>query len=191
MYRALAWAALRRGIAPDDEESLGELARAAMMEVRPLPPDSVEVHAVFVDGEDATPHLREPEVEGAVSLVSRAPKVREEMVRRQRALAGLHPGVVMIGRDIGTVVVPDARLKVYLDASPEVRARRRQRQLERRGGAVDRERVAAAIARRDVIDSTREVSPMRPAADAHIIDTDHLTLDEVVDRVMKLVQACR
>lgn len=191
MYRALTWAALRRGIDPEDEEALAALARRAEVEVAPLPPGSPESHAVLVDGEDATPHLREPEVEAAVSLVSRVPAVREAMVRRQRELATMEPGVVMIGRDIGTVVAPDAALKVYLDASPEVRARRRQQQLERRGRDVDRAAVAEAIARRDVIDSTRDVSPLRPAPDAHVIDTDRLSLDEVVEQVMELVRACR
>lgn len=191
MYRALTWAALRRGIDPEDEAALAVLARKASVEVAPAPPGSPESHAVLVDGEDATPHLREPDVEGAVSLVSRVPAVREEMVRRQRELATMEPGVVMIGRDIGTVVAPGAGLKIYLDASPEVRARRRQQQLERRGRDVNRRAVAEAMARRDVIDSTRDVSPMRPAPDAHVIDTDRLSLDEVVERVMELVRACR
>ncbi len=191
MYRALTWAALRRGLDPTDEAALAALARSARVEVSPLPPGSAESHAVFVDGADATPHVREPEVEGAVSLVSRVPAVREEMVRRQRELATMEPGVVIIGRDIGTVVVPDAGLKIYLDASPETRARRRQEQLERRGRDVNRSAVAEAMARRDSIDSTREVSPLRPAADAHVIDTDRLSLDEVVERVMELVRACR
>lgn len=191
MYRALTWAALRRGIDPEDEEALTALARKAEVEVAPLPRGSAESHAVLVDGDDATPHLREPEVEAAVSLVSRVPAVREAMVRRQRELATMEPGVVMIGRDIGTVVAPDAGLKVYLDASPQVRARRRQQQLERRGRDVDRAAVAEAMARRDVIDSTRDVSPLRAAPDAHVIDTDRLSLDEVVERVMELVRACR
>jgi cytidylate kinase len=140
-----------------------------------------------VDGEDATPHLRRPEVEAAVSLVSRIAGVREALVRVQRELAGRRP-VVMAGRDIGTVVLPGADLKVYLDASVEERARRRHRELAALGQQVSQEEVRRDLLRRDSIDSRRSVSPLRPAEDAVVIDTEGLTLDQVVQRVLALLE---
>jgi cytidylate kinase len=192
MYRALTWLALRRGLDPEDEEAMGRLAAETVMEVSP-PPGSGDRQAgehcrVDVDGEDATPYLTTPEVEASVSLVSRVPAVRREMVRIQRRLAQRGP-TVMAGRDIGTAVLPDADLKVYLDASREERARRRRQQLALRGPAPSFESVLADLERRDAIDSSREVSPLRPAADAVIIKTDGLSLEEVVERVLSLLQA--
>jgi cytidylate kinase len=116
MYRALTWLALQRGLDPEDEEAMDRLATETRMEVSPPAPGSSERSRVRVDGEDATPHLRTPEVEASVSLVSRVPAVRRELVRVQRQLAQGGP-TVMAGRDIGTAVLPDADLKVYLDAS--------------------------------------------------------------------------
>ncbi len=188
MYRAVAWVALRRGIDPSDAAALGALAREIAMDVGPATPGSMEQNTVTVDGLDATPHLREPEVEAAVSLVSRVPSVRRRMVALQRKLAGEGPGVVMIGRDIGTVVLASAPLKVYLDASPEVRARRRREQLQHFGKEASGQAIAQAISRRDAIDSTRETSPLRAAPDAHVIDTGDLTLEQVVERVLELAR---
>ena len=188
MYRALTWLALRRGLDPDDEEAMARLAAETTMEVSQPPPGSGERWRVHVDGEDATPHLRTPEVEGSVSLVSRVPAVRKALVRLQRRLAQRGP-TVMAGRDIGTAVLPHADLKVYLDASREERARRRRQQVALKGPGPSLESVLADLERRDVIDSSRSVSPLRPAEDAVIINTDGLSLKEVVERVLSLVEA--
>ena len=188
MYRALTWLALRRRLDPRDEEAMDRLATETRMETAPPAPGSSERCHVRVDGEDATPHLRTPEVEASVSLVSRVPAVRRELVRMQRELAERGP-TVMAGRDIGTTVLPHADLKVYLDASREERARRRQQQLALKGRAPSFRSVLADLEKRDVMDSTRSVSPLRPAPDATVINTDGLSLEEVVDRVLSLVEA--
>ncbi len=189
MYRALTWLALRKGVDPQDEEAVAELAATTTMQVEMGPPSAPDECGVRVDGLDATPHLRSPEVEAAVSWVSRAPRARRVMVEMQRHLAG-EGQVVMAGRDIGTVVLPEAELKVYLDASPEVRARRRHEELTALGQVASLEGIRKDLARRDAIDSRRKASPLRPAADATIIDTNDLTLDEVVGRVLSLMR-CR
>ncbi len=188
MYRALTWLALRRGLDPEDEEAMARLAAETTMEVSQPPPGRGERWRVRVDGEDATPHLRTPEVEASVSLVSRVPAVRKALVRLQRRVAQRGP-TVMAGRDIGTAVLPHADLKVYLDASREERARRRRQQLALKGPSPSLESVLADLEKRDVIDSSRSVSPLRPAADAVIINTDGLSLEEVVERVLSLVEA--
>jgi cytidylate kinase len=193
MYRALTWMALKLGLDPEDEASMARLAANTVIEVTSPPPGSggsqdIERCHVCVGGENATPHLRTPEVEANVSLVSRVAGVRREMVRLQRLLAQ-KGAIVMAGRDIGTAVLPDADLKVYLDASREERARRRQRQLAAKRAAPSLESVLADLERRDAIDSTRAVSPLRAAADAVVINTDGLSLDEVVEKVMSLVEA--
>jgi cytidylate kinase len=188
MYRALTWLALRRGLDPEDEEAIARLATETTMEVSEPPPGSGERCRVHVDGEDATSHLRTPEVEASVSLVSRVPAVRKALVRIQRRLAQRGP-TVMAGRDIGTAVLPHADLKVYLDASREERARRRRQQLALKEPVPSFESVLADLEKRDAIDSSRSVSPLRPAADAVIINTDGLSLEEVVERVLSLVEA--
>ena len=190
MYRALTWLAVQRRLDPEDEEAMARLAEGMTMEVRPPSPGRSEQCRVRVDGEDATPHLRTPEVEASVSLVSRVPAVRRELVCIQRRLAQGGP-TVMVGRDIGTDVLPDADLKVYLDASREERARRRCQQLALKGPAPSLESVLADLEKRDAIDSGRSVSPLRPAADAVVINTNDLTLEEVVERVLSLVEARR
>ncbi len=185
MYRAVTWTALHRGVDLSDEEALSELASSCRIDVGPPAPGSPEPSTITVDGEDVTARLRQPEVEAAVSLVSRVSGVRTALVNAQRDLAGRRP-VVMAGRDIGTVVLPKADLKVYLDASPEERARRRCRELSDLGQDAAVEAVLKDLRRRDAIDSRRSVSPLRPAADAVVIDTDGLTLDEVVAAVLAL-----
>ncbi|MGB2710014.1 MAG: (d)CMP kinase, partial [Conexibacter sp.] len=186
MYRAVTRLALERNIDPRDEPALGALARDARMTLEAGPPDAPEATRIRVDGLDVTDELRLPDVGMAVSLVSRVPAVREEMVAHQRRLAETG-AVVMMGRDIGTVVLPDAPLKVYLDASPEERARRRYEELRAAGRETTLERERDEIAHRDAIDSERAVSPLRPADDAVVIDTNGLSLDEVVERVLALV----
>ena len=187
IYRAMTWTALRRGEDLSDEDALSELAASIRIDVGPPAPDSIEPCTIFVDGEDVTRNLRQPEVEAAVSLVSRVAGVREALLKVQRDLAGRN-SVVMAGRDIGTVVLPQADLKVYLDASVEERARRRFAELSSLGMDLTEEGVLRDLRRRDRIDSERSVSPLRPAEGAVVIDTDGLTLEEVVQRVLELVE---
>jgi CMP/dCMP kinase len=183
MYRALTWHALQRGIDPIDETGLARLAASADVDVREGPPGATETTRVVIDRADATPHLRDPSVEANVSLVSRVPGVRAALVRIQRSLAD-HGRVVMAGRDIGTVVLPHADLKVYLDASREVRARRRADQLRASNIEPDYESLMRDLARRDGIDSTREASPLTAAVGAVIINTDSMTIEQVVERIL-------
>jgi cytidylate kinase len=188
MYRALTWAALSRRIATDDAAALDRLASSVRMEVGDPLPGSGESCTISIDGDDVTAELRRPEVERAVSAVSSVPGVREVLVRLQREIAGRRP-IVMAGRDIGTVVVPDADLKVYLEASVEERARRRRDELVARGREASLAVVVADLRRRDRIDSERDASPLRVADDAVIVQTDGFTLEEVVGRVLELVEA--
>ena len=183
MYRAVSALALRRGIHPDDEEGLSRLAR----QVRLLVSQRDGHDQVLADGEDLTAELRRPEVEQVVSLVSRVGGVREALVEQQREIAR-GGGIVMAGRDIGTVVLPHAPLKVFLWASPEERARRRWRELRAQGREASYEEVLAGVHLRDQIDTHRAHSPLRPAPDAHYLDTDHLTLEQVVERVLALAE---
>ena len=187
IYRAMTRTALHRGVDLSDEDALSDLAASLSIDVGPPTPGSIEPSTIFVDGEDVTMFLRQPEVEAAVSLVSRVAGVRAALVKVQRHLAGRN-AVVMAGRDIGTVVLPEADLKVYLDASVEERARRRFAELSALGQDVTEEDVLRDLRRRDRIDSGRSVSPLRPAEDAIILDSDGLTLEEVVQRLAELVE---
>ncbi len=185
MYRAVTWLALRRGVDPNDAGALVRLAESASITVREARHNTIEPTAVLLDGEDATPHLRDADVEANVSLVSRVAGVRAALVRIQRGLAA-NGGVVMAGRDIGSVVLPGAGLKVYLDASREVRARRRAAQMREAGVEPDFDELMADLARRDGIDSNRESSPLTAAPGAVIINTDELSIEEVVQRILNL-----
>ena len=173
MYRAIAFAALRRNIDPDDDDKVAALTRDIALEVT--------LDHVTVDGVDATVEIRGPEVTRAVSIVAANPSVREELRRRQREWATTHGGGVIEGRDIGTVVFPDAELKVYLTAAPDARAQRRAREVTE----LDFETVAADLARRDALDEGRDHSPLAAADDAVLIDTTDRTIDEVVDELLK------
>jgi cytidylate kinase len=186
MYRAVTLAALDRGIHISDQQELSRLATDMHLEVGPPRAGSTETCAISIDGVDVTPELKRADVEDAVSLVSRVPGVREALVRQQRKIAGRQP-MVMAGRDIGTVVLPDADLKVYLDASISERARRRHAEFSKHGRSVTRDIVLEDLRRRDQIDSERDVSPLRPASDAVVISTDGLTQDEVLAKVLGLV----
>ncbi len=188
MYRAITYAALQRGIDLSDDGALARLASSVTMDVGLPIPGSDGAATITVDGEDVTGRLRGPDVEEAVSLVSRVPGVREALVRKQREIAARRE-IVMAGRDIGTVVLPDAGLKIYLDASLEERAARRHREFAQLGRDVSEAGVLADIRLRDQIDSEREVSPLRPADDAVIVETDGLTLDQVMEKVIRLVEA--
>ncbi len=176
MYRSVAFAALRSGVDPDDAELVSNLAREMVLIMRP---DGT----VIVDGADATIEIRGPEVTRAVSSIAANPAVRNEMRSRQREWAREHGGGVMEGRDIGTVVFPDARLKVYLDASPDIRAARRSKEVT----DLSYESVASDLARRDALDQNRAHDPLTVAPEACVIDTSHLGVDEIVDRILELL----
>jgi cytidylate kinase len=175
MYRAVAFAAIRRGIDPDDTERVAELARQVDLEVG---------ETVKVDGADATIEIRSPEVTRAVSVVAANPAVRVEMVARQREWAAGHDGGVVEGRDIGTVVFPDAEVKVYLTADDSERASRRSKEML----DLQYDQVAADIARRDHADSTRAASPLSVAPDAVVLDTTGLGVDAVVSTVLDMAE---
>lgn len=186
MYRAVALLALEEGIVlPPNEEGKARLvALARSLEVRfggsPTSP------RVWVGDREATAALRREEVSRAASLVSAVPEVREELVRRQRAMGAR--GAVMEGRDIGTVVFPDARVKFFLTARAEVRGKRRLEELQKQGIHADLAAIVEEIRERDLRDSTREVSPLRPAADAIVVDTSDLSLEEVVAKLAELTR---
>lgn len=176
MYRAIAFAALRRGIDPEDREPVARLAQRVEL--------TVEQGVVMVDGVDASIEIRGPEVTRAVSSVASNPAVRSELVARQRRWAARHRGGVVEGRDIGTVVFPAAPLKVFLTASHEARAERRAREVT----DMSYDTVAADIARRDHVDSTRSADPLQAADDAVVVDTTGLSIDDVVAEVLTHVK---
>jgi len=177
MYRAVTFAALRRGLDPSDRGDVARIVADLELVVAP--------EAVVVDGVDATIEIRGPEVTRAVSLVAANPDVRIEMVRRQREWATERGGGVLEGRDIGTVVFPDAALKVYLTARPEVRAERRSQEVSE----LSYETVAADLARRDALDQGREASPLAEADGALVVDTSDLGVDEIVESLAARVPA--
>lgn len=185
MYRAVTWAALQRGVDIADEAGVTRLAETAQIDVRPPSQDDGRACDVLVDGVDATWETRRPEVEASVSPVSAYAGVRRALAAQQRRI-GLRGRVVMVGRDIGTVVLPEADLKIYLDASAEERARRRYQEILGRGGQADYEAILAGVRNRDRIDSTRAVAPLRAAADAQVLDSDRLDADQVFARVEAL-----
>lgn len=187
LYRALTLLALERGVAPSDATRLARLAET--MDIRvglPTVDDGRQVD-VLLSGRDVTHDLRTPEIDRNVSAVSAHAAVRAALLEQQRRI-GRSGRVVMVGRDIGTVVLPDAELKIFLDASPEERARRRYQQLEEMGQPQPYEAILADMRRRDRIDSERDIAPLRPADDAIIIDSDALTIEEVADLIVSHVE---
>ncbi len=187
MYRAITWLALERGADLANADALGRLAAQATMRVLPPAAGSNEYATVLVHGLDATPYLRSPAVEQAVSIVAAVSRVREVMVALQRSLV-TDQAVVMAGRDIGTVVLPGARLKIFLDAPAEVRAQRRQAELERADRTRPYDDVLAETRKRDQLDRGRSDSPLIPAPGAVIIDTGTRSEDEVVDQIVDLAR---
>ncbi len=187
LYRAVTLAALNRGIPMDDEAKICELARQIHIDLIPSSQQDGRPYTVLVDGKDVTWDIRQEKVDAHVSTVSAYPGVREALKHQQRRIAR-QGRVVMAGRDIGTVVFPEAPLKVYLDASPEVRARRRCEELRARGEHADYEEILAGVRHRDAIDSSRATAPLRIAQDAVVINTDHLTIDEVVQEIIRLAK---
>lgn len=181
MYRAFALKSIENGIASDDAAALEKLAARTSISLEPTPSGN----RVLLDGNDVTPHVRDIAVTQAASAVSVHPAIRSWMVDLQRKL-GEKGGVVMEGRDIGTVVFPDADIKIFLDASPEARGERRY---EQSGKAAPQHAILKEIRERDQRDRNRAQSPLKPAPDSVVIDSTHLTLEEVVGKVQELVTA--
>ena len=188
MYRAVAALALERGLPLDDEAALTELAEQSPVTFS-YEPGATLPSAVFIDGWDVTRIIRTPEVDASVSAVARVPGVREVLVTQQRALAG--GDAVVEGRDIGTVVFPNAEVKVFLTASPQERARRRSLDMVDLGHDLTENEVLERLERRDHLDSTRQASPLECAPDAIMLDTTGRTAEEVVDELVARAAALR
>jgi cytidylate kinase len=178
MYRAITRLAMQRGIDPHDAAAITKLAESTNVRI--------DGERVWADGVDLTDGIYDTDYSDALPVVSATPGVRKALVEQQRRMGGA--GVVMAGRDIGTVVFPNAEHKFFLIASPEEKVRRRAAQYERRGERVDAESMRREVELRDRVDSERSIAPLRPAPDAIVIDTDHLDLDQVVDRIVAAVK---
>jgi cytidylate kinase len=187
MYRAVALGALRRGIDPDDGPRLTDLARQLRIAIGPPTVRDGRAYTVLLDGADVTWEIRKPEVDRIVSQTARVPFVRDVMVEQQRAIAD-RGRIVMVGRDIGTIVLPNAERKVFLTASAAERARRREEELAARGEKRSRQDLLAEILRRDELDSKRTVAPLRAADDAIVVETDGLSVREALDRVLQVIE---
>jgi cytidylate kinase len=185
MYRAVTWLVLDRGIDVNDEAAVTALAKNVPIDVAPASVDDGRACDVIIEGKDITWQTRLPEVELNVSPVSAYRGVRSALTQQQRRI-GLRGHVVMVGRDIGTVVLPEADLKIYLDASAEERARRRYEEIIGRGGRANYKEILAKVRERDRIDSTRDVAPLKTAADAIVLDSDKLNADEVFEKALAL-----
>lgn len=189
MYRAATWAVLDRGLAVSNEAAVTKLTESLQIDVNPLSCGDGRQYDVLCDGVDVTWAIRSPEVDANVSPVSVYPGVRSALTAQQRRI-GLRGHVVMVGRDVGTVVLPEADLKIYLDASAEERARRRYAEKLARGDhSQSYEEVLSIVKQRDAIDSSRLTAPLKPAPDAVIVDSSTLSISEVVARIMELVEA--
>ncbi len=185
MYRAITWLALQRGINLADEALITDLAESIPIEVQPPSQEDGRACDVIVEGVDITWETRRPEVDANVSVISAYPGVRRALSAQQRRI-GRRGNVVMVGRDIGTVVLPDADLKIYLDATAEERARRRYDEILARDEVADFDEILAKVLERDRIDSTRDVAPLRIAEDAIVVDSDKLNAEEVFQQVLVL-----
>ena len=185
MYRAVTWIALQRGLNVRDEAAVTDLAEKIQIDVSPASKPDGRVCDVIVAGKDITWETRRPEVDANVSIVSAYRGVRSAMSKQQRRI-GQRGRVIMVGRDIGTVVLPEADLKIYLDASAQERARRRSNEIKARGGESDYDEILASVIERDRIDSTRDVAPLRAPEDAVMIDSDLMSEDEVFEKVKRL-----
>lgn len=185
MYRAITWIALQRDMNLRDESVIVELAQKAQIDIQPPSKDDGRACDVIIGKKDVTWDMRGDEVDANVSVVSAYAGVRKALSEQQRRI-GLRGRVVMVGRDIGTVVLPEADLKIYLDASAEERAKRRYDEMIARADKADYDEILQKVVERDHIDSTRAVAPLRPAEDAVIIDSDKIDADQVFDDVLKL-----
>ena len=181
MYRAITWLALKRDIS-EDEDALARLAKETIFDLN----NKGRGSTVLVDNKDVTIHLRRPEVEQKVSLVSRIVGVRSALVEQQRVMAK-EGSIVMVGRDIGTVVLPDAEAKIFLVASVAERAQRRYEELKAQHQPVKYQQVLEDLKQRDQLDASRAHSPLKAATDAHILSTDGIGVEQVVDRILELI----
>ncbi|MEJ2486456.1 MAG: (d)CMP kinase [Anaerolineales bacterium] len=186
MYRAITLAAIEAGIPVEDEQACTRLAEETQIDVRPPSKPDGRPNDILIDGEDKTWEIRTPKVDAHVSVVSTYPGVRRALTEKQREI-GRRGKVVMVGRDIGTVVMPDSRLKIFLDASMKERARRRFQERLSRGEVADYQQVLEILRQRDEIDSNRDVAPLRPAEDAVVIDSEKMTVLQVLEEILKLV----
>ena len=185
MYRAVTWLALNHKLDVSNEQAVTAQAEKTQIEIAPASTSDGRACDVIVDGRDITWETRLPDVEANVSVVSAYPGVRHALTQQQRRI-GQRGKVVMVGRDIGTVVLPEADLKIYLDASAGQRAQRRNDEIMARGGEADYNEILANVVERDRIDSTRDVAPLKAADDAVVIDSDKLDADQVFEQVMAL-----
>lgn len=183
LYRAVTWLALARHVSTSHPHAV----RGLVDEVDLSPDEVGRLSRVLVDGEDHTDEVRGPEVDAAVSVIAAIPELRLALLDRQRSLAA-DGGIVMAGRDIGTVVLPDADLKIFLEASVEERARRRTHERGVDAGSPEAASILEALRRRDELDSTRPVAPLRPASDARIISTDGNRFEDTVDAVVNAIR---
>ena len=188
MYRAVTYAAMQAGIDLLDEEECTKLAESVHIDVLSSSIDDGRTNDVFVDGNDCTWEIRNPEVTRNVSTVAAYGGVREALTMQQRRI-GEKGNIVMVGRDIGTVVLKNADLKIYLDASAEERAKRRAKELNARGEKVNYDEILKDVLKRDRLDSEREFAPLKPAHDAKIVDSDGFTIDQVYQKMMDLIYA--
>jgi len=185
MYRAVTWLVLQSDISTKDEGAVSRLAQEVEIDVLPPSIEDGREYDVLADGIDVTWHIREQKVDKKVSRVSAYPEVRKALTAQQRRI-GLRGKVIMVGRDIGTVVLPEADIKIFLDASVEERARRRYQQRKERGEKANYEKIYKTLQKRDKIDSTREVAPLRPADDAVIINTDNMKIADVLSAIEQI-----
>jgi cytidylate kinase len=190
MYRAVALAVIEKGIEVEDEESVGCLAREVVIDVLPPSKNDSRMYDVQMNGKDITWQIRQPKVEEIVSPISSYREVRKELTIQQRKI-GLKGNVIMVGRDIGTVVLPDADLKFYLEASVEERARRRFEEIKQRGGSTDLKIILKSLKERDRIDSTRKLAPLVPAKDAIVVHTDGKKKEQVVGEIRAFIDKYR
>jgi CMP/dCMP kinase len=187
MYRAITWLALKFDMDLNDERKVTALAEETQIDIAPASRSDGRTCDVLIMGKDITWETRLPEVDANVSVVSAYRGVRAALSRQQRRI-GQRGKVVMVGRDIGTVILPEADLKIYLDATAEERAKRRYDEIIARGGTADYNKILAKVIERDRIDSTRDVAPLRAAEDAVVLDSDKLDADEVFEQVMALLK---
>ncbi|HJR81661.1 MAG TPA: (d)CMP kinase [Anaerolineales bacterium] len=187
MYRAITWLALQRGVDIRNEDAVTALAEEAQIDVAPASKPDGRACDVLVDGQDITWETRTRKVDENVSIVSAYAGVRRALSQQQRRI-GQRGRIVMVGRDIGTVVLPEADLKIYLDATAEERARRRYDEILARGGKTEYESILKRVKERDRIDSTRDVAPLKAADDAVVLVSDQLDEDQVFERVLALVK---
>jgi len=184
MYRALTLKVKRSGVNCEDKDAIVKIGLETEINLTVKPGEETKV---FLDGEDVSGEIRTPEVTQAIKYVACIPKVRERMVQVQRGIAG-RKGAVVEGRDIGTVVLPDAKWKIYLDATEEERSRRRHKELKEKGIEVNIDELRAEVKKRDASDMNRKVAPLKRAKDAVLVDTTELSIDQVVSKILKLIK---